>query len=264
MKWIFALLGYYFTHSFWGALLGYFLGSMLFPSRNNEQPYEDTTGQSRARTYNYNGGTGYSQASARQLFLDALLELSAQVIQADGRIMHSEMEVMRQFFRQNFGEQVMKACNERLLTIFEERKYLTNSQCWQRVQQSCRNLSMSMNQESCLQLMAYLAEIAKADGSVGQQEISALKMISVALGLSEQVVDQMLSLGGKTLDDAYKVLGISPGATDDEVRRAYRKLALQYHPDRVATLGDDIKASATKKFQEINDAKDRIFKARGM
>ena len=68
----------------------------------------------------------------------------------------------------------------------------------------------------------------------------------------------------KTLEEAYQVLGISPDATDDEVRRAYKKMALENHPDRVATLGDDIKAAAEKKFQKIGEAKDRIFKARGM
>jgi DnaJ like chaperone protein len=74
----------------------------------------------------------------------------------------------------------------------------------------------------------------------------------------------MLSLGGQSLDDAYKVLGLTKDATDDEVRKAYRKLALQYHPDRVATLGDDVKEAAKKKFQELNDAKDRIYKARNL
>ena len=66
------------------------------------------------------------------------------------------------------------------------------------------------------------------------------------------------------IEDAYKVLGIPPTATDDEVKAAYRKMALKHHPDRVATLGEDIRKAAEKKFQDINDAKERIFKARGL
>jgi dnaJ domain protein len=66
------------------------------------------------------------------------------------------------------------------------------------------------------------------------------------------------------LDEAYKILGISPNATNDEVKAAYRKMALKHHPDRVSSLGDDIREAAEKKFQEINNAKERIYKARGL
>ena len=65
-------------------------------------------------------------------------------------------------------------------------------------------------------------------------------------------------------EDAYKVLEITPDVTDAEVRAAYRRLALKHHPDKVATLGEDIRRAAEEKLQEINDAKERIYKARGM
>ena len=64
--------------------------------------------------------------------------------------------------------------------------------------------------------------------------------------------------------DAYKVFGVEPTATNEEIRKKYRKLALQYHPDRVATLGNDIKENAKRKFQELNEAKEIIWKERGM
>ena len=63
---------------------------------------------------------------------------------------------------------------------------------------------------------------------------------------------------------AYKVLEITPTATNEEVRAAYRRLALKHHPDRVATLGEDVKKAAEEKFQQINNAKERIYKARGI
>ena len=71
-------------------------------------------------------------------------------------------------------------------------------------------------------------------------------------------------LGNFLIPNWRKVLGISPNATNDEVKAAYRKMALQHHPDRVATLGEDIRLAAEKKFKEINDAKERIYKERGM
>jgi DnaJ like chaperone protein len=121
-----------------------------------------------------------------------------------------------------------------------------------------------MGYEERLQLLSFLAKIAQSDGNVCQAEIEALKEVATAMELSAQEVESMLNLGGNTLEQAYKVLEIEPTATDDEVKAAYRKLALKHHPDRVATLGDDVKKAAEEKFQQINNAKEMIYKARGM
>ena len=224
----------------------------------------------------YRGGqqtAGYGQQDADvnpfaqqglQSFITSLMVLAAHVIQADGRIMHSEMEYVRQFLRRSFGDWGMQQGDSDLRRFFEYRKQNGDSAWNQYLQQACMQIRMSMPEEHRMQLIAFLAEIAKADGNIGQQELDALRSIAVSLGLHGGIIDQMLSLGGATLDDAYKVLGVSPDATDDEVRKAYRKMALQYHPDKVATLGEDVKEAAKKKFQEINDAKERIFKARGI
>ena len=64
----------------------------------------------------------------------------------------------------------------------------------------------------------------------------------------------MLNLNGDSLAEAYKVQEVEPTATDDEVRAAYRRLALKHHPDRVATLGEDIRRAAEEKLQQINAA----------
>ena len=96
------------------------------------------------------------------------------------------------------------------------------------------------------------------------EEIDALKEVAIAMGLSVQEVESMLNLKGDSLAEAYKVLEVEPTATDDEVRAAYRRLALKHHPDRVATLGEDIRCAAEEKLQQINAAKERIWKARGL
>lgn len=67
-----------------------------------------------------------------------------------------------------------------------------------------------------------------------------------------------------TVTDDYQVLGISPNATDEEVRQAYRILALKHHPDRVANKGEVAKEKAERTFRQITEAKERIFKARGL
>ncbi len=68
----------------------------------------------------------------------------------------------------------------------------------------------------------------------------------------------------KDINSAYKVLEISPEATDDEVKAAYRKMAVKYHPDKVAHLGDDIQHAAKEKFQHLSAAYEEIKKQRGM
>jgi len=118
--------------------------------------------------------------------------------------------------------------------------------------------------EQRLQLLDFLVKIAQSDGNVCSAEVDALKEVAQSMQLSMQEVDSMLNLRGDSLEDAYKVLEIEPTASDEEVRKAYRNLVLKHHPDRVATLGEDIRKAAEEKLQRINDAKERIFKARGM
>ena len=67
-----------------------------------------------------------------------------------------------------------------------------------------------------------------------------------------------------TLQEAYRTLGIPETATDDQVRQAYRELALRYHPDRVASQGEAAREQAEKRFREVTEARDVIFRARGL
>lgn len=67
-----------------------------------------------------------------------------------------------------------------------------------------------------------------------------------------------------TLQEAYRTLGIRETATDDEVRQAYRQMALHYHPDRVDSKGEAAREAAEEKFRKITEARDIIFRARGI
>ena len=222
-KWIGGALGWILSGSMLGGLVGYCIGTMLDEAITGDN--KDDRQNGFGDQSHFGGARPFEED--RNSFLFSMLVLTSYIIKADGRIMHSEMEYVRQFLRHNFGEQAV---------------------------------SQGLN---------YLVIIAKADGIVSPEEVVALKEIALYLGLSAQDVESMLNLesgakAGSNIEDAYKVLGVSPSATDDEVKAAYRKMALKHHPDRVSTLGDDIQKAAEKKFQEINDAKERIYKARGL
>ena len=266
-KWIGGFIGWMAGGPL-GALAGYLLGS-VFDSVLDGSNNVDNGG---ARQHSYQDySTMYQQAyrqrqmqGDRNSFLFSLLVLSSYIIKADGKAMHSEMELVRQMLRQNFGESAVQQGNEVLNRLFDEQKREGWQQFKQTVQQCCSQINRQMDYSQRLQLLNYLVMVAKADGSVPQSEITALKETAQWMGLRTSEVDQMLHLDGGTLEDAYKVLGVSPDATDDELKKAYRKLALEHHPDKVAALGDDVRKAAEKKFQEINAAKDRIWKARGL
>lgn len=261
VKWIGGFLGA-MSGGILGAIAGYALGSLI-DSAISENPAEQSSSRGE-QAGNTRRTATREQEGHRNGFLFSLLLLSAHIIQADGKIMHSEMEYVRLFLRNNFGSQAMDQGNEILLRLFDKRKQLGDTEWKRQIRQACQEINASMQLEERLQLLAFLCEISKADGRVDKAELDELHLLAGYLGLNASEVDQLLNLGGTTLEDAYKVLGVSPDASDDEVRRAYRKMALQYHPDKVATLGDDVKAAAEKKFKEIGAAKDMIWQARGL
>jgi DnaJ like chaperone protein len=69
---------------------------------------------------------------------------------------------------------------------------------------------------------------------------------------------------GESIENAYKILELEPTATDEEVKKAYKKLALKHHPDRVATLGEDVKKASEEKFKSIVAAYEKIKKERNI
>lgn len=252
-RYIGAFLGFINTHSFFGALIGFGIGylfDLLTAPPQAAVPKPEDIERFRAQQ--------------RNTFLHSLMVLSAHVIQADGKIMHSEMEHVRSFLRNNFGEAVSAQGNDTLLRLFEFHKQHSEREWQDYIRRACYDMVSRMDGAQRLQLLAYLCTIARADGKVDEREINALKELATYLGFNTATIDSMLHLGGETLDDAYAVLGVNKDATDDEVRKAYKRMVLQHHSDKVDTLGEDVKAAATKKMQEINEAKRRIYEARGM
>lgn len=257
-KWIGGFLGFINAQSVLGAIAGFVLGA-IFDAITEHQEAKKTS-----RIMEDGEPETTSDEGTRNGFLFCLMVLTAHVIQADGRIMHSEMELARKFLRNSFGEIAMEQGNVILRKLFEYKKQKGDALWNQQIRSACEEMAEAMPEEHRIQVVAFLAEIAKADGNVHDAEIAAIRTIAVYLLLDAGIVEQLFALGTDSLEESYKVLGVSPDVSDEDLKQAYWKLVLKHHPDRVANLGDDIKEAATRKLQEINKAKEIIDKARNL
>ena len=247
-----------------GSLAGVVIGWLFDKSMDNVDDGAHSFDEQRRSSATYTAQQ--RREGQRNSFLFSLLVLAAYIIKADGKVMHSEMETLRRFLRQNFGEAAVAQGESIVLRLFEQQKQMGAAAYRTTIADACRQIADNLDYSQRLQLLHFLVIIAQADGYVAPEETVALREVAANMGITTVDLESMLNLGSgaSDLEAAYKTLGVEPTATDDEVKAAYRKMALKHHPDRVATLGEDVRQAAEKKFQEINDAKEKIYKARGM
>lgn len=247
-KWIAGFLGWV-TLGPIGALLGFLAGTVW---DNAIDVTRQLGGGESRRTF---GQGGYSATEQRNSFFVSLLVLSSAIIKADGKTHPKEIEVVKDFVRQNFGE----------AAVSDAVKVLDRLQGQQvNIYEVGPQIERYMNYSQRLQLFHYLVQIAIADGQFDKSEKSVLEAIASTIGLSSSDAASVIAMFYKDTDSAYAVLEIQPSATDDEVRSAYRRMAMKNHPDKVATLGPEVQKAAEEKFRKIQEAYETIKKERGM
>lgn len=254
-KWIAGFLGWV-TWGPIGALLGFLAGSAIedyiegarqLPGGASSSPH------SYSQSQQHTGTRGYTAAEQRNSFLVSLLVLSAAVIKADGRALQSELDYVKEFVRKNFGDAAVPQAI-RMLEQFTRQDV--------NIYEIGPQIARYMNYSQRLQLFHYLVQIAMADGEFHKREKSVLEAIGNTISLSNTDINSVISMFYKEVSAAYSVLGISSSATDDEVRTAYRKMAMKNHPDKVATLGPDVQKAAAEKFRQVQEAYEEIKKER--
>ena len=193
--------------------------------------------------------------SSRSGFLASLLVLIAAVMKADGKVVRAELDFVKRSLIHTFGED---QAQQALLMLRDILKQSIP------VMEVVHQIRVNLDYSSRLELLHLMYGIALADQYLSREEISLIRSISNGLGISESDYLSIQNLFQDDLAAAYKVLEIDETVSDDQVKTAYRKMALRYHPDKVVQLGDDIKRSAEEKFRKVNSAYERIKKARGM
>ena len=197
----------------------------------------------------------FGNTEEKRDFNVTLLVLSAAVMKADGNVKRSELDYVKRFFLQNFGQERAENYIKMLREILEKDYNLY---------EVSQQVGRYMDYSSRLQLLHYLFGIANADGTIRQEELGVINTISDYMGITNSDFQSVKAMFIKETDSAYKILGIDASASDEEVKRAYREMAKKNHPDLVSNLGEEVRQAAEKKFQEVNAAYEAIKKQRGL
>lgn len=237
-----------------GALLGLFLGNIL-SSSGSAGEFIDSGAQTFHRGPYRNTGT---QADVNV----ALMVLIAAIMKADGQVKKSELSYVKRFLLQNYGEENGKQMLKVLQQLVQQDIP---------IDQVCQQVKVNTDYNTRYHMVDFLFGISGADGEFHPSELSKLRLIAQYLGISqsdyvsihERHVGHTHSSNNaftqsRNHKDPYKVLGITKDATDEEVKKAYRRMAMKYHPDRVAGMSEEMQRNAAEQMKEINEAYEQI------
>ncbi|NNC82154.1 MAG: DnaJ domain-containing protein [Flavobacteriales bacterium] len=241
-KWIGGAVGWAFGGPI-GAFLGFALGSIFDraePGMVEQAPYTHSTGRPQTRQGDFN---------------ISLVILSAAVMKADGRTMKSELTYVKSFLDQQFGKRASTEYIRMLRDILKKDIPVREVS-----QQIAQYMAMPMR----LQLLHYLYGIAKADGHVHSAEVDLISTIASYMRIPRADQESIKNMFYQEVNSAYKILEIDPSVSNDELKQAYRRMAKRFHPDKVASLGDEVRQGAEEKFKKIQEAYEQIKKERGL
>ena len=196
-------------------------------------------------------------AEARGVFAQHLCALCIEVARADGQIVQDEIHVVREFFENElqYGPSEM----ERVRVLLKEA--VANPRDLREATAACQG---ALGPSERLLLLNTLYELALTDGSLKRAEGDAIKLVVGGLGISDEdhrsITAMHFGFGGAH----FAVLGLGADASDEEIKAAFRRLASDHHPDKVAHLGPGAVEVASKRFRELKDAYDELRRIRGL
>ena len=226
---------------FWGGLLGLMFGGPLGAIAGVYIGHQIDSSKPNRDALN-----------EKAVFQINLISILAYVAKVDGNVDKREVDTIFAFFRQaGFGPAQMQIIERTVNFALTQNIDLAAT---------CRNFRKVSNYESSLMLLRVVYLVVMADQKVHKNEKTAIEQIAHYLGITDADMEMLRAEFLKTDDKYYKLLGLESGASIAEVKKAYRKLALQYHPDRVAHLGREYAEIAEEKFKKINEAYGEVSK----
>ena len=241
-KWILGGLGFVLGGPI-GALIGVALGALydgfvgtglVEADETSEHTTQNSTRQTTAGDINI-----------------SFLVLIACVMKADGRVLKSEVNFIKPYLVRLYGEQGAKQALQLLKDLLEKDiDYVS----------VCTQIKQHVNYSTLLEIVHLLLDLANADGDFSAAEQTLIQRIATLLGITTRDYDALEALYKKTKDPnwAYTALEIEPTVSDEEVKKAYRRMAMKCHPDKVANASEQVRQKATEKFRAINEAYEHI------
>jgi DnaJ like chaperone protein len=194
---------------------------------------------------------------AQEHFARHFCALFIEVARVDGEVSREEVRVAKEYF-----EKTLKYEPEGLETVrLLLKEFIRKPPTLDESIAACRD---ELPIGDRLLLVDVLYQLALVDGALQRSEQESLRQIVKGLGLPEEDRRAIAARYLGTGQTHYARLGLAPGASDAEVKRAYRQLAAAHHPDRVSHLGAGAVEQATRRFQEIQDAYEMIRRLRGL
>lgn len=221
-----------------GGLMGFLVGSFFDEARMDSQTSSST-----------------SVGTTPGAFGVSLLVLIAAVMKVDGKVVKSELDYVKQFFVRQFGRESAREALVMLRDLLKQEIPLRDV---------CAQIGRNMDYSSRLQLLHLLFGVAGADEKFHPSEISLIETISGYLGISAGDFLSIRNMFIPDTDSAYKILEVDSSVSNDELKKAYRKMAMKYHPDKVSHLGEDFRKTADEKFKKVNEAYEKIKKERNI
>lgn len=228
-----------------GAIIGVLMAS-LFESKDKSDYQTNTTTED-----------SYRRTAPANDFQIVLLILMAAVVKADGKVQKAELSVVKRFLVQNYGEDAAREAWQILNQLLKQNINVAD------VAMQC---AANLNYSTRLQLINMLFSIAAGDGEVNNAEVNVIRNISHYMRVAEADLASISAMFIKQSnpDWAYQVLELSPNCSDDEIKKAYRRMAMKYHPDKVNSLGEEVRQNATEKFRKVKEAYDYLKQQRGI
>jgi DnaJ like chaperone protein len=235
-----------------GAGMGWFVGGPLGAIVGGA--IQHALSNAKIQKIEHNGST----TNPEMIFISNLVAVMTKICMADGHISLEERKVIHDFFSKSLhygGEEL------RFIDAMIDETERRNPD----LIQVALAFDKFANHEQRLILLDLAYNVASADHVICEGEQKAINELVSALKLSKEEHERIRGRHATSKHGGhYAVLGIEPSASNEDIKKAYRQLATQYHPDKVSHLGDELIAFANSKFQEINDSYQAVKKERGI